>query len=99
MKFVASAFFVLHHVNTFEDDGHLVVDLCSYRDASVLQGLKLDTDDLLYTRKAHAESTSSELTDQPLLWRFVLPISAEKVSLFNQSIKSSFNMDTSLVLV
>jgi beta,beta-carotene 9',10'-dioxygenase len=36
------AFFAFHHVNAFEDGGELVVDLCAYDDASLIEALYLD---------------------------------------------------------
>jgi beta,beta-carotene 9',10'-dioxygenase len=36
------AFFCFHHVNAFEDGEDLVLDLCSYEDASIIQALYLD---------------------------------------------------------
>jgi carotenoid cleavage dioxygenase-like enzyme len=35
-------FFGFHHVNAFDDDGELVVDLCAYEDASIIDALYLD---------------------------------------------------------
>jgi carotenoid cleavage dioxygenase-like enzyme len=35
------AFFCFHHVNAFEDDGDLVVDLLAFEDASVVEALSL----------------------------------------------------------
>jgi beta,beta-carotene 9',10'-dioxygenase len=37
----ADAFFCFHHVNAFEEDGHLVVDLLAYEDASIVDKLAL----------------------------------------------------------
>ena len=37
------AFFTFHQVNAFEEDGHLVVDLVAYDDASIIDALYLDT--------------------------------------------------------
>ena len=34
--------FGFHHVNAFDDDGDLVVDLCAYDDASIIDALYLD---------------------------------------------------------
>jgi len=34
--------FAFHHINAFEQDGELVLDLCAYRDASVIRALYLD---------------------------------------------------------
>ena len=36
------AFFCFHHVNAFDRGGELVIDLCAYKDASVIDSLYLD---------------------------------------------------------
>lgn len=36
------AFFCFHHVNAFERDGELVIDLCAYEDPSIIDALYLD---------------------------------------------------------
>lgn len=38
----ASAFFVFHHVNAFERDDHLVIDLVAYPDPDIIDGLYLE---------------------------------------------------------
>jgi beta,beta-carotene 9',10'-dioxygenase len=38
----AGSFFCFHHVNAFERGGELVVDLCAYEDATVIDSLYLD---------------------------------------------------------
>lgn len=40
--FTTDAFFAFHHVNAYEGDGEVVVDLCAYEDASVIDVLYLD---------------------------------------------------------
>lgn len=35
-------FFAFHHVNAFERDGELVIDLCAYEDAEIVRGLYLE---------------------------------------------------------
>jgi carotenoid cleavage dioxygenase-like enzyme len=40
--FQAEPFFTFHHINSFERDGELVVDLSAYDDASIMDGLYLD---------------------------------------------------------
>jgi beta,beta-carotene 9',10'-dioxygenase len=35
-------FFAFHHVNAFERDGELLIDLCAYEDAEIVRGLYLD---------------------------------------------------------
>src|SRR3954447_19225732 len=41
-SWTAEPFFVFHTINAFEDGGDLVVDLCAYEDASVIDALNLD---------------------------------------------------------
>jgi beta,beta-carotene 9',10'-dioxygenase len=36
------AFFCFHHVNAFERDGELVIDLCAYEDPEIIRSLYLD---------------------------------------------------------
>ncbi len=36
------AFFTFHHINAFERDGDVVVDLCAYEDPSIIDALYLD---------------------------------------------------------
>ncbi|MDX6648596.1 MAG: beta,beta-carotene 9,10-dioxygenase [Solirubrobacteraceae bacterium] len=40
--YVSDPFFTFHHINAFEDGGSLVVDLCAYEDASIIDALYLD---------------------------------------------------------
>jgi beta,beta-carotene 9',10'-dioxygenase len=41
-SWTADPFFVFHTINAFDDGDHLVVDLCAYEDASVIDALELD---------------------------------------------------------
>lgn len=41
-EFHGAPFFAFHHVNAFEDGDKLVLDICAYRDASVIDALRLD---------------------------------------------------------
>jgi beta,beta-carotene 9',10'-dioxygenase len=41
-RYETDAFFTFHHINSFERNGELVVDLCAYDDASIVDGLYLD---------------------------------------------------------
>ncbi len=45
-EFYADSFFSFHHINAFERDGEVIVDLCAYDDPSVIDMLFLDK---LYT--------------------------------------------------
>ncbi len=39
----ADPFFVFHHVNAYDDGDEIVVDLCAYEDAGIIDALYLDT--------------------------------------------------------
>jgi len=41
-RWEADPIFLFHHINAFEDGGDIVVDLCAYRDAAVIDDLYLD---------------------------------------------------------
>jgi len=41
-EYRTDAFFTFHHVNAFERDGEVVVDLCAYEDPSIIDALYLD---------------------------------------------------------
>ncbi len=40
--YASEPFFAFHHINAFERDGELVIDLCAYDDAEIVRGLYLD---------------------------------------------------------
>ena len=41
-EFHSEPFFAFHHINAFEDGDKLLLDICAYRDASVIDALYLD---------------------------------------------------------
>lgn len=41
-EFHGEPFFAFHHVNAYEDGDKLVLDICAYQDASVIDALRLD---------------------------------------------------------
>jgi carotenoid cleavage dioxygenase-like enzyme len=61
-------FFAFHHVNAFERDGELVIDLCAYDDAEVVQALYLDR-----------VRTADPRLPQASLRRYVLPLGGGNV--------------------
>jgi len=40
--FFAEAFFYLHIVNSYEEDNHVIIDICCYKDATVLDCMYVD---------------------------------------------------------
>lgn len=59
-------FFAFHHVNAFERDGELVIDVCAYDDAEIIRALYLDRLRAGDSRQPHAK-----------LRRYVVPLSGE----------------------
>lgn len=62
-KYTADAFFCFHHINAYEDDSHLVVDICCYDNSDVMEEAYLNRlrDETLSAGRAFAK-------------RFVLPL-------------------------
>lgn len=40
--FLAEAFFYLHIINSYEEDNHVIIDICCYKDATVLDCMYVD---------------------------------------------------------
>ena len=68
IQFVAKPFFVFHHINAYEADHQIVVDLCCYDDGKVVRCLTLEN------IRNHVP------TPVPVFRRFVLPLHVSKVS-------------------
>ncbi|XP_056318303.1 beta,beta-carotene 15,15'-dioxygenase [Danio aesculapii] len=74
VKYYADPFVTFHHINAYEDDGHVVFDLITYKDSKLydmfyLQNMKQDVKRFIETNKDFA---------QPVCQRFVLPINIDK---------------------
>jgi carotenoid cleavage dioxygenase-like enzyme len=67
--FQSDACFAFHHVNAYDDGGEVVVDICAYADARVIEDLYLDR-----LRSGEAPLATAELT------RFRLRLSDRSVS-------------------
>ncbi|XP_067104883.1 beta,beta-carotene 15,15'-dioxygenase [Osmerus mordax] len=67
-KYYTGAMVVYHHVNAFEEDGHVVCDVIAYEDNSLY--------DMFYLSKIKEESGS--LKKLPTYRRFALPVQSDK---------------------
>ncbi|XP_076014027.1 beta,beta-carotene 15,15'-dioxygenase [Genypterus blacodes] len=70
-KYYSGAMVVYHHVNAFEDEGHVVFDVIAYDDCSLY--------DMFYLNKLK-QGTSDEGYSNPKYRRFVLPVHSDKGS-------------------
>ncbi|XP_051994656.1 beta,beta-carotene 15,15'-dioxygenase-like [Xyrauchen texanus] len=73
--YITDAFAVFHHINAYEEDGHVVFDLITYQDSNLydmfyLKNMKQDVDKFMYTNKDYSQPTCQ--------W-FVLPVNIGKV--------------------
>ncbi|XP_054716397.1 beta,beta-carotene 15,15'-dioxygenase-like [Uloborus diversus] len=67
VKFQSEAFFFFHHVNTYEDDGHIVADIMAFPGPEVM--------DKFYLNKLRLGQFDT--TCQPVLTRYVLPLKTD----------------------
>ncbi|KAI5608599.1 beta,beta-carotene 15,15'-monooxygenase, partial [Silurus asotus] len=72
-KSFADAFIVFHHINAYEEDGHVVIDLISYKDNSLY--------DIFYTDFMQQDMEKlaeiSKDISPPVSQRFVVPVNAD----------------------
>lgn len=72
---------VYHHVNAFEDDGHVVFDVIAYNDNSLYN--------MFYLNKLQENpGFHDETYSKPGYRRFVLPIYPDKVRFLNKLAQS-----------
>ncbi|XP_042896684.1 carotenoid-cleaving dioxygenase, mitochondrial isoform X2 [Parasteatoda tepidariorum] len=67
IKFQSDAFFFFHHINTYEEDDHVVADIMAFPDPGVF--------DKFYLQKLRLGGFDQ--TCQPIFTRFVLPLKAD----------------------
>ncbi|TNM94090.1 hypothetical protein fugu_002266 [Takifugu bimaculatus] len=74
-RFYGDALVVFHHINAYEDDGHLVCDLITYSDSSLY--------DMFYIRNVKQDTSNFVQSNQsfcpPVCKRFVFPLNVNKV--------------------
>ncbi|XP_013420990.1 beta,beta-carotene 15,15'-dioxygenase-like [Lingula anatina] len=69
--FTADPFFVFHHINAYEEEDHLIIDLCGYSDPSIIDAFylkNLDPESGLFSDEVFPEHTLPEVR------RYVLPL-------------------------
>lgn len=72
IQLYTDAMVVFHHVNAYEQDGCLLVDVIAYSDSSLL--------DLFYLANLNQDfAENAKLTAKPTLKRFAVPLCAEQV--------------------
>ncbi|XP_054479186.1 beta,beta-carotene 15,15'-dioxygenase [Anoplopoma fimbria] len=70
-KYYTGAMVVYHHVNAFEDDGHVIVDVIAYKDNSLY--------DMFYLSKLKESSSfRDDSYSKPSYKRFALPVESDK---------------------
>ncbi|XP_035222821.1 beta,beta-carotene 15,15'-dioxygenase-like isoform X2 [Stegodyphus dumicola] len=67
LKYQADALFFFHHINTYEEDGHIVADIMAFPGPEVIDKFYLDK-----LRLGQFDTTC-----QPIFTRFVLPLKAD----------------------
>ncbi|KAL3289195.1 hypothetical protein HHI36_003630 [Cryptolaemus montrouzieri] len=70
-KFYAEAFFYLHIINQYEDSDHIVIDICVYRDPSMLDCMYVETMKGMH----HNPDYAKMFRGRPA--RYVLPLNPE----------------------
>ncbi|TRY93272.1 hypothetical protein DNTS_021648 [Danionella cerebrum] len=73
-KYYTDPFVIFHHINAYEEDGHVVIDLITYKDSKLydmfyIHNMNKGVQDFIETNKDFARPTSQ---------RFVLPLNVDK---------------------
>ncbi|KAL1493902.1 hypothetical protein ABEB36_009584 [Hypothenemus hampei] len=77
--FQAQTFFYLHIINQYEDSKHIVIDICAYRDPSLLDCMYIETMKGLQTNPDYAKM----FRGRPI--RFVLPLNPQSQEIAGDS--------------
>lgn len=82
-KFYGDAFVVFHHINAYEEDGHVVFDLITYKDNSLYDLFYID-----YMKQETEKFTErSKAFSPPVCQRFVIPINADLKVIISRNIR------------
>ncbi|GFT71054.1 beta,beta-carotene 9',10'-oxygenase [Nephila pilipes] len=86
--YISKAFFVFHHVNMYEEDNNLVVDMCCYEEGEVIK--------TLYVKALEETFSNPKNKTQPFaskVKRYVLPLCVEGDKAADQNLVSLSNTD------
>ncbi|XP_070533108.1 beta,beta-carotene 15,15'-dioxygenase-like [Ptychodera flava] len=67
-EYTADAFFCFHHINAYEDDGHIVVDLCTFKNEEIIHRAFVEN----MKQGVYAPAKGSEVM------RYALPLTVDK---------------------
>ncbi|CDQ90132.1 unnamed protein product [Oncorhynchus mykiss] len=74
-KFYTDALVVFHHINAYEDDGHVVFDMVTYKDSNLYEMFYLAN----LRKETHEFIESNNVNfSPPVCQRFVLPLTVDK---------------------
>lgn len=79
MTYTSEAFFLFHHINAYEDDGHLIIDVLTYRNVEVI--------DMYFL--SHLRDKPYPGAEPPRSQRFVLPLGPKTVSRLKKELYSA----------
>lgn len=88
--FQSDAFFYLHIINQYEEDNHVVLDICCYKDASMIDCMYLDSMMNMQSNPQYAEMFRGKSL------RFVLPLIANDTTVAVPRSMSFANISTSV---
>ncbi|XP_070842601.1 beta,beta-carotene 15,15'-dioxygenase [Chaetodon trifascialis] len=71
-KYCTGTMIVYHHVNAFEDDGHVIFDVIAYKDNSLYE--------MFYLSKLKENKEHDDAYSKPSYKRFALPINPDKAT-------------------
>ncbi|CAL4187981.1 unnamed protein product [Meganyctiphanes norvegica] len=82
-KFVANAFFAFHHVNAYEKDGNLILDVCATKNGKTVM------EALFFDNIKKSPKDPSKLIHHTEMHRYVLPIKGVKSAVIGEELLKS----------
>lgn len=78
-SYIASPFFVFHHINAYEEDDHIVLDLCAYEKGEVVNALYVKSLEEVFSKSHKYEDPFKSKAR-----RYVLPLDVERTEEENE---------------